>query len=78
MTYKIASRAPGLLYRQSLVEMLERISVAQGDSTERRRERIFFRPAFPLREYNRTLKESAAKDYNGPAGKCGVAMVTAV
>jgi hypothetical protein len=63
-------------HRLALVQLFERISEAQGDSPERRAERIFFRPAFNLSGLNHTLRNSAAHDYNGPAAKCGMAMVT--
>ena len=63
-------------HRMALVEMLERLSASQGDSRERRAERIFFRPAFKLGDLNNTLKSSAARDYSGPAAKCGMAMIT--
>jgi hypothetical protein len=77
LVYKREKGAISVLsHRLALVDMLERVSVAQGDSPERRRERIFFRPAFTLRPQNESLAKSYARDYFGPAGKCGAGMVT--
>ena len=73
---ELVYRHENLAYRQALVEMLRALSVRDGDDEARTAERIFYRPAQRrIGLFNDNVTRPMAKNYSGPAGKCGVGMV---